>query len=72
MMVLMKKKLNELKTKQDHLFNDASSILSSLSAPVRIKLIHFLSQAPLTVEVLSGKLGQSVANTSMHLRKMLE
>jgi DNA-binding transcriptional ArsR family regulator len=67
----MKKHLIELKTKQDRLFSDASSILSSLGAPVRIKLIHFLSQAPLTVEVLSEKLGQSVANTSMHLRKML-
>ena len=67
----MKKSLIELKTKQDRLFSDASGILSSLGAPVRIKLIHFLSQAPLTVEVLSEKLGQSVANTSMHLRKML-
>lgn len=67
----MKTKLIDLKTKQDHLFMDASKILSSLGAPVRIKLIHYLAQAPLTVEVLSEKIGQSVANTSMHLRKML-
>ncbi|MBY0412973.1 MAG: ArsR family transcriptional regulator, partial [Bdellovibrionales bacterium] len=33
--------------------------------------IHFLSQAPLTVEVLAVKTDQSMANTSMHLRKML-
>jgi DNA-binding transcriptional ArsR family regulator/rhodanese-related sulfurtransferase len=46
-------------------------ILAALSAPVRLKLVHFLAQAPLSVEVLSQKIDQSVANTSMHLRKML-
>ena len=46
-------------------------MVAGLSSPVRVKLIHFLSQGPLTVEVLADKIGQSVANTSMHLRKML-
>ena len=68
--VEMNKKLDNLKTKQSDIFEGMSNILSALSAPVRLKLVHFLSQAPLTVEVLSLKIEQSMANTSMHLRKM--
>jgi len=67
----MNKKLQQLKNEQDEIFNNFSKILLALAAPVRLKLIHFLSQAPLTVEVLATKTDQSVANTSMHLRKML-
>lgn len=67
----MNKKFQVLKSRQDEIFNSIASILGGIAAPVRIKLIHFLSQAPLTVEVLANKIDQSVANTSMHLRKML-
>jgi rhodanese-related sulfurtransferase len=59
-------KVNQLK-----LMAKISNIMGILSAPVRLKLLHFLSQAPLTVEVLSEKIEESTANTSMHLRKML-
>ncbi len=64
-------KLLQLKQRQSTIFDSMAGILSAIAAPVRIKLIHFLSQAPLTVEVLAAKTDQSVANTSMHLRKML-
>lgn len=67
----MNKKLLTLKKRQDEIFSAMAGILGGISAPVRIKLIHFLSQSPLTVEVLAQKADQSVANTSMHLRKML-
>lgn len=67
----MAKKIEFLKEQQDHVFKEISDILTGLSSPVRIKLLHFLSQGPLTVEVLANKIDQSVANTSMHLRKML-
>lgn len=67
----MNKKCQELKFDQDDIFAIMANLLGALAAPVRIKLIHYLSQAPLTVEVLSEKIDQSVANTSMHLRKML-
>lgn len=60
-----------LKKQQDDIFESMAGILSAMAAPVRIRLIHFLSQAPLTVEVLAAKTDQSMANTSMHLRKML-
>ena len=67
----MDKKLEKLKSSQNDVFEGMAYVLASLSAPVRIKLMHFLAQAPLTVEVLSQKIDQSIANTSMHLRKML-
>lgn len=60
-----------LKKRQVNIFESMAEILGAMAAPVRIRLIHFLSQAPLTVEVLAHKTDQSVANTSMHLRKML-
>jgi rhodanese-related sulfurtransferase len=67
----MDKKLLELKERQSEVFTSIADIIGAMSSPVRIKLIHFLSQGPLTVEILSTKIDQSVANTSMHLRKML-
>lgn len=63
--------LQLLKNQQIGVFEKMAGILSAMAAPVRIRLIHFLSQAPLTVEILATKTDQSVANTSMHLRKML-
>lgn len=66
----MSKKFEKAKERQDFLFAEVSSLLSALASPVRLKIIHFLSQAPHSVEQLSIKLKQSVANTSMHLKKM--
>ncbi len=67
----MNKQLKELKKQQDEIFGTIAAILGGISSPVRVNLIHFLSQGPLTVETLASKIDQSVANTSMHLRKML-
>jgi DNA-binding transcriptional ArsR family regulator len=67
----MDKKLKLLKERQEDIFVSLASLLGAMSSPVRIRLIHFLSQAPLTVEVAAGKVDESIANTSMHLRKML-
>ncbi len=66
----MAKTFEKAKERQDILFAEVSSLLSVLASPVRLKIIHFLSQAPHSVEQLSHKLRQSVANTSMHLKKM--
>ncbi len=66
----MSKTIEKAKEKQEYLFKEMSSLLEALASPVRLKIIHFLSQAPHSVEQLSIKLGQSVANTSMHLKKM--
>lgn len=67
----MDHKLKVLKERQEDIFVSLASLLGAMASPVRIRLIHFLSQAPLTVEVMASKVDESVANTSMHLRKML-
>jgi DNA-binding transcriptional ArsR family regulator/rhodanese-related sulfurtransferase len=66
----MSKTIEKAKEKQDYLFTELASLLDALASPVRLKIIHFLTQAPHSVEQLSLKLGQTVANTSMHLKKM--
>ncbi len=67
----MDNKLNVLKERQEDIFVSLASLLGAMASPVRIRLIHFLSQAPLTVDVMASKVDESIANTSMHLRKML-
>jgi DNA-binding transcriptional ArsR family regulator len=67
----MDNKLKVLKERQEDIFVCLASLLGAMASPVRIRLIHFLSQAPLTVEVMASKVDESIANTSMHLRKML-
>ncbi len=67
----MDNKIKVLKQRQEDIFVSFASLLGAMAAPVRIRLIHFLSQAPLTVEVMASKVDQTIANTSMHVRKML-
>jgi len=67
----MTRKVYPSKDQQELIFREIADILGAVSSPVRVKLIHFLSQGPLSVEVLAKKIDQTVANTSMHLRKML-
>ncbi len=67
----MDQKLKVLKERQGAIFVSLASLLAAMASPVRIRLIHFLSQSPLTVEVMASKVDESIANTSMHLRKML-
>lgn len=66
----MDNKLKVLKERQEDIFVSLATLLGAMASPVRIRLIHFLSQAPLTVEVMANKVDESIANTSMHLRKM--
>lgn len=44
----------------------------SFSSAARLQIIHMLSQAPRTVEVLAEAIDQSTANTSHHLQKLRE
>ena len=53
------------------LFGEFARIAKALASPVRLELLDLLSQAPRTVEVLAGIIGQSVAATSHHLRTLL-
>ncbi|GEM_PF-4634861 len=65
------KQFQEVKEKQNEVFEEMASLLMSMVAPVRLKIIHLLSQSPQSVETIALKLNQTTANTSMHLRKML-
>lgn len=64
------KKIDQAKDKQNNIFFETSSFLEAIASPVRLKIIHLLTQSPHSVEQLAIKLDQSVANTSMHLNKM--
>lgn len=66
----MKKSFAEAREKQEYLFNEMANLMGALASPVRLKIFHFLTQAPHSVEQLAEKLGQTVANTSMHLKKL--
>jgi rhodanese-related sulfurtransferase/DNA-binding MarR family transcriptional regulator len=66
------KQFQELKEKQHEIFVELSGLLLSLSSPVRLKIIHLLTQSPQSVETIAEKLNQTTANTSMHLRKMYQ
>lgn len=46
-------------------------IALAIASPQRLKLIQLLAQAPWSVEVLSEMTGESIANTSQHLQKLL-
>jgi DNA-binding transcriptional ArsR family regulator len=62
--------LLKLKDKQKIAMGRLSAMLHALSSEVRVQLLHFLSQAPQPVDMLAKKTNQTMANTSMHLRKM--
>jgi rhodanese-related sulfurtransferase len=66
----MTKAFEKAKERQSFLFNELAAQLNALASPVRLKILHFLTQGPHSVEQLSSKIDQSVANTSMHLKKM--
>ncbi|MCM2277667.1 MAG: metalloregulator ArsR/SmtB family transcription factor [Oligoflexia bacterium] len=52
------------------IYQKLGQIALALGSPSRLKLIQILSQSPRTVEELSERSGQSVANTSQHLQRM--
>ena len=52
------------------LFEEVSSIAALIGAPARLKILLLLAQAPRSVESISEQTGESVANTSQHLKKL--
>lgn len=53
-------------------YERVGSIAKAISSPPRLKLIQLLAQGPRTVEDLSEMSGESVANTSQHLQRLLK
>jgi len=56
---------------KDRLFDGFASVGKAVSSGRRLELVDVLSQGPRSVERLAAEIGQSVANTSAHLRSLL-
>lgn len=52
---------------RDILFEESANIFKILSSPLRLRLIHYISFCPRTVEECSEKLNISIQNASLHL-----
>lgn len=57
---------------KDALFEGFARVASALASGRRLEIIDTLAQAPRTVEEVAAAIGQSVANTSHHLRRLAE
>jgi rhodanese-related sulfurtransferase len=55
---------------KDAIYGQLARIGKATSTPRRLELLDLLRQAPRTVEELARESGQSVANTSHHLREL--
>lgn len=55
---------------KDALFDGLARIASALASGRRAEIVEILAQGERTVEEMSGEIGQSVANTSHHLRTL--
>ncbi len=53
---------------KDTVYGQLARIGKAVSSPRRLELLDLLAQGPRTVEALAGLSGQSVANTSHHLK----
>lgn len=51
-------------------FTHLAEVGKALGNATRLEILELLAQAPRTVEVLAGEVGQSVANTSHHLQTL--
>jgi DNA-binding transcriptional ArsR family regulator len=57
---------------KDALFDGFARIAAALASGRRLEIIDVLAQAPRTVEDVAAAIGQSVANTSHHLRRLAD
>lgn len=54
------------------LYTEFAAIAKALAHPRRLELLEHAAQGPMSVEVLAGRVGLSVANASQHLRQLRE
>jgi rhodanese-related sulfurtransferase/DNA-binding transcriptional ArsR family regulator len=59
------------RSSKDRLFDGFAAVGKALSSGRRLELLDVLTQGPRSVERLAAEIGQSVANTSSHLRVLL-
>jgi rhodanese-related sulfurtransferase/DNA-binding transcriptional ArsR family regulator len=62
---------NSTNSTKTRLFDGFAAVGKALSSGRRLELLDVLAQGPRSVEFLAGEIGQSVANTSAHLRVLL-
>jgi rhodanese-related sulfurtransferase len=55
---------------KDALFDGFASVAKALASGRRAEIIEVLAQGERTVETIAGEIGQSIANTSHHLRTL--
>src|SRR5438874_378859 len=58
------------RTAKDALFEGFAEVAKALASGRRAEIVDLLSQGERSVDEIAGELGQSVANTSHHLRAM--
>jgi rhodanese-related sulfurtransferase len=58
------------RARKDRLFDGFAAIGKALASGRRLELVDVLAQGPRSVEHLAAEIGQSVANTSAHLRTL--
>jgi rhodanese-related sulfurtransferase len=58
------------RTSKDRLFDGFATIGKALASGRRLELVDVLAQGARSVEQLAGEIGQSMANTSAHLRTL--
>lgn len=61
---------SHLKQIRGETFSALGSIVHAMAAPVRLRIVQILSNRPHSVEELSQRIGESIANTSQHLQKL--
>ena len=57
---------------KDAVYEQFARITKALASPVRLEIVDVLAQGERTVDVLAREVGQSLANTSQHLRSLKE
>jgi rhodanese-related sulfurtransferase/DNA-binding MarR family transcriptional regulator len=62
--------LGRRRAAKDQLFDGFASIAKALSSGRRAEIIDLLAQGERTVDAVAGEIGQSIANTSHHLRTL--
>ncbi len=57
---------------KDTVFDQFARITKALASPVRLEIVDVLAQGERSVEALATEVGQSLANTSQHLKTLKE
>ncbi|OFZ15516.1 MAG: hypothetical protein A2X86_12720 [Bdellovibrionales bacterium GWA2_49_15] len=65
----MKTSIND--DSKGQLFEKVAAIAATFGSPARLKILYILAQAPRSVDSVAQMTGESIANTSQHLQKLL-